>query len=99
MLPYFRYMVIPLPDILIVSTFTLWIIIIGMRILLNWRNAPNLEGKQVRITDVGGTAHVAGEIVVDKTAAYHQLDVTELLRNCRGTRNNFCINKGGQTIG
>lgn len=58
---------------------------------LNWKNAPNLEGKQVRITDVGGTAHVAGEIVVDETVAYYQLDVTELLRNCREQEITFVL--------
>lgn len=66
---------------------------------LNWRNAPNLEGKQVRITDVGGTAHVAGEIVVDKTAAYHQLDVTELLRNCREQEITFVLIREVRQLG
>ena len=34
---------------------------------LNWKNAPNLEKDQVRVTDVGNAAHVAGEIVVTET--------------------------------
>lgn len=66
---------------------------------LNWKNAPNLEGKQVRITDVGGTAHVAGEIVVDETVAYHQLDVTELLRNCREQEITFVLIREVRQLG
>ena len=66
---------------------------------LNWKNAPNLEKKQIRITDVGTTAHVAGEIVVDKTAAYHQLDVTELLRNCREQEITFVLIREVRQLG
>lgn len=59
--------------------------------LLNWETAPGLEKKQLRITDVGGTAHVAGEIVADRTASYHQLDVTSLIRRCRHQQITFVL--------
>lgn len=58
---------------------------------LNWTNAPNLERKEVRITDVGATAHVAGEIAVNKTAAYHRLDVTSILRNTQSKEITFVL--------
>lgn len=47
---------------------------------ITWNTAPNLETKEVRIKDVGRSAHVAGEIVFDMAADYHQLDVTSIIR-------------------
>lgn len=58
---------------------------------LNWENAPNLDKEQVRITDVGNTARVVGEMVVNKNASYHQLDVTALVRNCEKTEITFVL--------
>lgn len=58
---------------------------------LNWNNAPELEKEQVRITGVGNAAHVAGEIVVDGNASYHQLDVTSLLRKCKQKEITFVL--------
>ena len=58
---------------------------------LNWNNAPNLDREQMRITQVGNTAHVAGEIVVDKNASYHQLDVTGLVRKCKQKEITFAL--------
>lgn len=58
---------------------------------LNWNNAPNLDREQMRITQVGSSAHVAGEIVVDKNASYHQLDVTELIRKCKQKEITFVL--------
>lgn len=58
---------------------------------LNWNNAPALEKEQVRITGVGNVAHVAGEIVVDGNASYHQLDVTSLVRKCKHKEITFVL--------
>lgn len=58
---------------------------------LNWNNAPNLDREQMRITQVGNTAHVAGEIIVDKNASYHQLDVTKLIRKCKQKEITFVL--------
>lgn len=58
---------------------------------LNWNNAPNLHRQQMRITDVGISAHVAGEIVLDGSASYHQLDVTSLVRKCPGREITFVL--------
>lgn len=58
---------------------------------LNWNNAPNLDKKQMYITHVGTTAHVAGEIVVNENASYHQLDVTELVRKCKQKEITFVL--------
>lgn len=66
---------------------------------LNWNNAPNLEREQVRITDVGSTAHVAGELVMDGTAEYHLLDVTGLLRNCRQQEITFVLIREVRQLG
>lgn len=60
-------------------------------VTLNWNNAPNLEREQVRMTGIGNTAHVAGEIAVDKYASYHQLDVTALVRKCRHPEITFVL--------
>ena len=40
---------------------------------------------------LGNTAHVAGEIVVDKNASYHQLDVTKLIRKCKQKEITFVL--------
>lgn len=66
---------------------------------LSWENAPNLEKNQVRITEVGGTAHVAGEIVVDGNAAYRQLDVTSLIRRCRHSEITFVLIREARQLG
>lgn len=66
---------------------------------LNWSNAPCLDGNQVRVTDVGNTAHVAGEIAIDKNFAYHQLDVTELLRDCKDNKITFVLIRETRQIG
>lgn len=58
---------------------------------LNWNNAPNLEKEQVRITDVGNSAHIVGEIVVNAISAYHQLDVTSLIRKCKQKQVTFVL--------
>lgn len=58
---------------------------------LNWENAPNLDKEQVRVTNVGSTARVAGEIAVDKNESYHQLDVTALIRNCKQSEITFVL--------
>ena len=58
---------------------------------LNWNNAPNLDREQMRITQVGNTAHVTGEIIVDKNASYHQLDVTKLIRKCKQKEITFVL--------
>ena len=66
---------------------------------VNWTNAPNLERKQVRVTDVGNTAHVAGEIAVNRTPGYHQLDVTGLLRSCREREITFVLVREARQLG
>lgn len=66
---------------------------------LNWNNAPNLDKDQVRITDVGQTAHVAGEIAVNQTAAYHQLDVTSLVRKCTQPEITFVLIREVRQLG
>ncbi len=66
---------------------------------LNWNNAPNLEREQIRVTDVGRTAHVAGEIVVDGKASYHQLDVTSLIRKCRQPEITFVLIREVRQLG
>lgn len=58
---------------------------------LSWNNAPNLEKEQARITDVGNTAHVAGEVVVNENASYHQLDVTSLIYKCKQPEITFVL--------
>nr|WP_302831273.1 DNRLRE domain-containing protein [uncultured Bacteroides sp.] len=58
---------------------------------LNWNNAPNLDKEQVRITGVGNTAHVAGEIVVGGNSSCHQLDVTSLIRSCKRKEITFVL--------
>ena len=66
---------------------------------LNWKNAPNLEKDQVRVTDVGNAAHVAGEIVVTETASWHQLDVTSLIRKCRQSEITFVLIREVRQLG
>ncbi len=66
---------------------------------LNWNNAPNLEREQVRVTEVGSTAHVAGEIVVDDKAAYRQLDVTTLIRKCQQSEITFVLIREVRQLG
>jgi len=66
---------------------------------LNWKNAPNLEKAQVRVTDVGNAAHVAGEIVVTETASWHQLDVTSLIRKCRQPEITFVLIREVRQLG
>ena len=66
---------------------------------LNWNNAPNLEKEQIRVTDVGITAHVAGEITVNGTASYHQLDVTSLIRKCRQPEITFVLIREVRQLG
>lgn len=66
---------------------------------LNWKNAPNLEKDQVRVTDVGNTAHVAGEIVVTETTSWHQLDVTSLIRKCRQPEITFVLIREVRQLG
>jgi hypothetical protein len=66
---------------------------------LNWNNAPNLERNQVRVTGVGDTAHVAGEIAVNGTASYHQLDVTSLVRKCRQPEITFVLIREVRQLG
>lgn len=58
---------------------------------LNWNNAPDLEKEQARMTQVGNTVHVAGEIVADGNACYHQLDVTSLVRKCKQKEITFVL--------
>lgn len=66
---------------------------------LNWNNAPNLDREQMRVTQVGNTAHVAGEIVVGKNASYHQLDVTELVRKCKRKEITFVLIREARQLG
>jgi hypothetical protein len=66
---------------------------------LNWNIAPNLEKEQVRITDVGNTAHVAGEIAVNGTASYHQLDITSLVRKRRQPEITFVLIREVRQLG
>jgi hypothetical protein len=66
---------------------------------LNWNIAPNLEREQVRVTDVGNTAHIAGEIVVDGTASYHQLDITSLVRKFRQPEITFMLIREVRQLG
>lgn len=58
---------------------------------LNWNNAPDLEKEQARMTQVGNTVHVAGEIVADGNVCYHQLDVTSLVRKCKQKEITFVL--------
>lgn len=66
---------------------------------LHWNNAPNLDRDQVRVTDVGHTAHVAGEIAVDGTASNHQLDVTSLIRKCDQSEITFVLIREVRQLG
>ncbi|NDV83626.1 DNRLRE domain-containing protein [Bacteroides sp. 51] len=66
---------------------------------LNWNNAPNLDKEQVRVTDVGRTAHVAGEIAMNETGSYHQLDVTSLIRKCRQPEITFVLIREVRQLG
>lgn len=66
---------------------------------INWRNAPNLEQKEMRIVGVGNTAHVAGEIAVNNIKRYHQLDVTDLLRRCQQHEITFVLIREVRQLG
>lgn len=58
---------------------------------LNWENAPNLDRRQARIVQVGGTAHVAGEMAFGKEPSYRLLDVTPLVRKRKGKKITFVL--------
>lgn len=66
---------------------------------INWNNAPNLETEQVRITEVGQTAYVAGEIVVNSVPACHQLDVTSIIRKSRKPEITFVLIREARQLG
>lgn len=60
-------------------------------ISLNWENAPNLDRRQARIVQVGGTAHIAGEMAFGKEPSYRLLDVTPLVRKRKGKEITFVL--------
>lgn len=66
---------------------------------INWNNAPNLDREQMRITQVGNSAHVAGELVVNKTSSYHSLDVTKLIRKYKNKEITFVIIREVRQLG
>lgn len=58
---------------------------------VTWNNAPNLDREQMRISDVGHTAHVAGELVFTAKPGYQMLDVTPILRKAKNGQVTFAF--------
>lgn len=66
---------------------------------LTWNTAPNIDREQVRITDVGRTAHVAGQLSFSSPQETRMLDVTSLIRNCHSERITFILIREVRQLG
>lgn len=66
---------------------------------LTWNSAPNLDTNQVRIKDVGRSAHIAGEISFTSSEDYHMLDVTSILRKNKNKAITFVLVREVRQLG
>ncbi|QKJ33074.1 discoidin domain-containing protein [Mucilaginibacter mali] len=66
---------------------------------LNWKNAPLLDAKEALIHQVGQKAYVAGELAFDAKVQYHQLDVTDIVKNHQAQHITFVFVRETRELG